>query len=156
MVAFWGAFRLWCSWCYIMVFMVSQYFGAFGADIAPLELVFAPIDSWDSGLSIGAKTSSDRSVDLELWCDKVGAQFHFHKKSAHVIRLRRREEVNLRNSADPEKIRFPKITEFKKPLRPWICFWWFLNARNHCMVFVTGDCTWSNPLPRLWLFNKPT
>ena len=51
---------------YIMVFMVSQYFGAFGADIAPFELVFAPIDSWDSWLSIDAKTSSDGLVDLEL------------------------------------------------------------------------------------------
>ena len=61
----------------IMVFMVSQYFGAFGADIAPFELVFAPIDSWDSGLSIGAKTSSDGSVDLELWRDKVGAMKYF-------------------------------------------------------------------------------
>ena len=34
-----------CLWCYIMVFMVCQDFGAFDADIAPSELVFAAIDS---------------------------------------------------------------------------------------------------------------
>ena len=37
---------LWCYgvWCY-GVCMVRQYFGAFGADIAPPELVFARIES---------------------------------------------------------------------------------------------------------------
>ena len=35
-----------------------RFFGAYGADIGRTELVFARIDSWDSGLSIRAKTSS--------------------------------------------------------------------------------------------------
>ena len=37
----------WVGFCMVFwgAFMVFQYFGAFGADIAPFELVFVRIDS---------------------------------------------------------------------------------------------------------------
>lgn len=51
--------------------MACQYFGGYLVDIVEFELVFAPIDSWDLRLSIGAKSSLNRQVDLELWRGKV-------------------------------------------------------------------------------------
>ena len=99
-MAFWGHL-----WCYIMVF---QYFGT---DIAPSELVFAPIDSWDSGLSIGAKTSSDRLVDLELWRHKIFLQKMCQKNAIFFWRRRRRFSMvdNFSAPSEPSELLFARI-----------------------------------------------